>query len=244
MLQRLRRAVRAGRDAALGLASGLRGHRVVVEGCHFDLSDPQIGLEIRGRFVRGAYERDELRLLEVVLDPSRPVVELGGCLGVVSAVTNRRLADRTQHVVLEANPALLPILERHRAMNGAGFAIRHGALAYGSETVELFLHRTLVTASSAQMRQGRAVRVPATTLTALLDEAGFASVTLIADVEGAERELIEHEPEVLSRVDAALIELHPQVYGEDGAARILAAFRQAGLREAAASRGVHALVRA
>jgi len=59
------------------------------------------------------------------------VLELGGCLGVLSCTINKRLGDPTKHVVLEANPALIPYLRGNREINRAAFIVTN-SVVFGS----------------------------------------------------------------------------------------------------------------
>src|SRR5687768_9453953 len=112
----------------LGLLVELAGNRVRIDGCRFDVSHPEISRAIRSRLVRGRYERAELHLLRRWLEPDSPVVELGGGIGVVATLVNRRLSDPARHVVVEANPSLIPVINRQRTANEAHFRVEHGAV--------------------------------------------------------------------------------------------------------------------
>jgi predicted O-methyltransferase YrrM len=52
--------------------------------------------------------------LPAALRPEERVLELGGCLGVVSCSINTLLRDPSRHVVVEANPKLLAYLYENR----------------------------------------------------------------------------------------------------------------------------------
>ena len=56
-------------------------------------------------------------------------------MGVVACVTNRLLKNRTAHVVVEANPLVIPQLELNRTLNRCQFEIVNRAIAYGMESV-------------------------------------------------------------------------------------------------------------
>ena len=221
----------------LGLYAVAHGNVASLDGCRFDLRG--VSFSIKGRFVDGTYEAAERRLAAELLDPALPVIELGACLGVLACTVNRRLARPAEHVVVEANPALVPALERNRALNGAAFAIENAALGYGGATVDLHVHPRLVTASSAQRTRGRAVRVPALTLAALADRRGWSRFSLLCDVEGAEAALVEQDAATLrDRVDVALIEFHPDVYGRAAQERLHAAILKLGFMERASTGNV------
>ena len=79
----------------------------------------------RGPFLLGLYEMPE-RLLLHHLPTDSTLLDLGGCLGVLSCLANRRLRNPAGHVVVEANPALIPVLTANRDRNGARFTVVHG----------------------------------------------------------------------------------------------------------------------
>ncbi|MBI2298183.1 MAG: FkbM family methyltransferase [Armatimonadetes bacterium] len=157
------------------------------------------------------------------------MIELGAGIGVVAGTTNRLLADPGRHVVVEANPALLPLLEESRQANGCGYRLRHLAVAYGGPSVELSLGTTFQ-ASSVAGRSGdaaRTVTVPACTVADVAREAAFEHFSLICDIEGEEYELFEREGDLLrDRVGFLIVELHDRPHGreqiERGEARLLA----------------------
>lgn len=214
----------------LGAIVVARGDRVRVDGCDLDLGDPSVSLAVKSRFVLDRYERPERAALLRYLDRDRPVLELGACLGVLACVTNRLLTAGVHHVVVEANPHLLPLIERQRVLNGATFVIEHAALDYGDEAI-IYVNQARITASSAQRPHGEPVRVAATSLARLAERHGLDGFTLISDIEGAELELVEQEADVLAaRVRTLILETHPDVYGEFGRRRLVAGLETAGFR--------------
>ena len=198
------------RDDRLGLSylTGTPNRLVRLDGGKFGTGDSPALANLRELLLRGFYERPERDALEKYLDPALPVVEFGGCIGVVSCLTNKRLNDPARHVVVEANPELLPLLEENRERNGCRFEVLHRAVGYGGETVTFHIDENVL-ASSAQVASSRPITVPATTLRSVLDERGFALCTLICDIEGGEIELVERERDVLrERVATFIAEVH------------------------------------
>src|SRR2546426_6211274 len=79
----------------------IRGNNVSIDGCTFSLESPAIATQSKSRFMFGQYERPEREAIRRFLDPTLPVVEFGGSIGVLSCLTNRRLSDPQRHVVIE-----------------------------------------------------------------------------------------------------------------------------------------------
>ena len=55
----------------------------------------------------GMSEEDEKQSIDKYLNPNAVVLELGGCLGIISCHINEKLINKKNHVVLEANPSLI-----------------------------------------------------------------------------------------------------------------------------------------
>jgi FkbM family methyltransferase len=176
------------------------------------------------------YEEPERKALGKFLDPELPVVELGACIGVISCLTNRRLRKPENHVVVEANSALLPLLEQNRARNACRFKIVHAAVSHGAETITFNLDDNIL-ASSVHGDERRAVAVSTVTLERLLNDHGFQQATLICDIEGAELELVEQELKTLGeRVSMIIMELHDRMVGQEPTQRMLASLESAGFK--------------
>lgn len=210
------------RDDRTGLSylSGRPNRLVRLDGCRFDAGGGEAGREMREMMLRGLHEKPEREALARFLDPSAPVVELGACIGVVACLVNRRLSDATRHVVVEANPDIVPTLAGNRERNDCRFEIVHAALAYGAGGEVTFHVAEDPLCSRVGGGEGagdaaRAITVPAVTLAEVLDGRGFGRCTLVCDIEGAEVELIRREPEVLrSRVATLFIETHDRLLGD------------------------------
>lgn len=208
----------------------LLGNRARVEGMQLDLHFPEIETPLKGRFFKGTYERPERVLLRKYFTYANPVIELGASIGVLACITNKRLKTPDRHLIVEANPRLIPILERHRALNNGQFQIVHGALAYDSDIVTFHLHPAF-NGGSVQMTTGEAVQVPARSLQSLAESQSFATFDLICDIEGGEVDLVAREGHYLAEhVDWLLIEMHPFMLGEGPVAATTALLEQHGFQ--------------
>jgi FkbM family methyltransferase len=161
--------------------------------------------------VSGAYEQSEMRLLREYLRADLPVIELGASIGVVACVTNKKLNEPHKHLVVEANPALIPFLEGNRSLNGCSFDIRLAGV--GPDSADLYVAADARSASMYR-KTHESVRVPCISFAKLIAELGWRDVFLICDIEGAEAHLILEEGHVLKEhVQCVLFEFHPQVLG-------------------------------
>jgi len=202
---------------------------VKIDGCNFSLDSPLIKAQHKLELMLGEYEFPEREALKRFLNPALPVVEMGGAIGIVSCLTNKRLNDPSRHVVIEANPLLLPLLEENRRRNNCQFQIVNAAVGYGSPTVDFTVFPNHYLASSAvkpdhshltperraiikadpNTQLFQTVSAKAVSLKSVLDEHDFPRCTLICDIEGTEKDLVDNEVEVLrDRVELIIVEIH------------------------------------
>ena len=198
-----------------------------MDGCTFGSG----GIEVEGLrndVLNGVFETFERSAVQRYTSPALPVVELGGCMGIVSCITNRRLTNPSAHVVVEANPMVIPLLRKNRRRNHCHFEILNRAIAYGTETIQYapsanFAGNPLDEQSGTSM-----VMVKTTGLREILSRPGFESYTLICDIEGHECELVEHEGALVGRAETIILETHARLVGEEKNAAMLARLNQLG----------------
>ena len=228
------------RDRAwIGRLVAVTRQNIWIEGCRFDFGHPLITDPLRCRALFGRYERSERQLLHHYLEPALPVVELGGGLGVIACLTNRLLDNPMQHVVVEANPALIPVLAQHREWNACDFALIAAAIDYqGAPQTTLEVETDFL---SARAGGSQGVQVPATTLRKVLERFPFRRCTLICDIEGAETTLVREEARLLAeRVACFIVEMHPEFCAEHERDAMLARLKEYGFLEVARVRKVRA----
>lgn len=173
------------------------------------------------------YEDEEAQMVRRHLTPGTHVIELGGCLGIVSALIRNRIGPDATHVVVEANPGLIPVLTRNatHGNTAAKTRVMNVALDYsGRDTVSFDLghnaHVGRVGGTGNDRGKGTMrITAPATTLAALAGHLPPGPFALICDVEGAELDLFAHEQaDVLARISLMVLETHPKFY-DGGIAR-------------------------
>jgi FkbM family methyltransferase len=227
---KLKSTWRRGEVWELGRFVGRPTDIVRLDGCKFSIAKDRVPANVVNLLLSDLYEEPERKALARFVNPELPVVELGACIGVVSCLTNRRLLHPEKHLVVEANPALLPLLEDNRKRNGCQFKIVHAAVSYGAETIAFNVDDNIL-ASSVQPGEREPVVVKTVTLERLLNEHGFERATLLCDVEGAELQLVEHELQTLSeRVATIVMELHDRIVGHEPTQQMLARLESAGFK--------------
>src|SRR6185436_13873583 len=168
-----------------GLLFDLKGGQFCVDDCTFVIPRELTTRTYRACFWQGSYEKEERELIKRWIRPSDRVLELGACLGIVSCVTNKLLADKSRHVVVEANPFCIPTLVQNKELNRAGFRVEHCAVGPLPE-VTFYLHPVYVVGGNLQRVNERPVSVSGKSLAQLELDGGPFNV-LIIDIEGGER---------------------------------------------------------
>lgn len=207
------------------------GNRIRIEGLVFSVDSPTIDRAHKSTLFFGLHELDERSLLKQFLPRDLPIVEFGGGIGVISCLANRRIGQRERHIVVEANPHLIPLLEKNRTLNRCAFTVVNKALAYDGPTVAFTTKSQFVGGGVGVGVNGcleDVITVPTTTMKEIADAAGLDEFSLICDIEGAEAALVCREIETLrARVPFLLVEVHPGVLGSDRVNVMLGALRNA-----------------
>jgi FkbM family methyltransferase len=166
------------------------------------------------QLVRGHYEQAEQQLIAKYLNPQLPVLELGGSIGIISAYIGLVLEPTTLHTIVEANPKLIPILERNAyARDGGKFTrIINAAVSTQADSLEFSVTDDYLGNRIAEGQPAESVSVQTINLTRLSE--GFERYTLIMDIEGAEFDILRNDANGLSTCELAIIEVHPH-YFED-----------------------------
>jgi FkbM family methyltransferase len=194
--------------------SSLTGSQIVeIDGVLVDTDAEVFSATMKNRIRRKGYEDAERRLIETHIRSDRPVVDLGAGVGYTACVADSATDDATTVVAVEANDALLPVIERTRALNGSEFESRHAAYDPTDDVVEFRVAEDFWESSrqGRGARAGRTVPVPALSVEQILDEYGIERpAQLVVDVEGAEHDLVTAESDTLrERVSLLIFEYHP-----------------------------------
>lgn len=211
-----------------GLIFDLSGGKFKADGCTFIIPKDQTSLAYRSCFLSGSYEPEERDLVRAFLRPNDTVLELGGCLGIVSCVTNKILTDKARHVVVEGNPFCIPALHRNRNLNQCGFLIENCAVSNLPE-VTFYLHPVYIVGGTTDRKTNLPVRVPGRSLNELATRYG-PFTALIMDIEGAELEAFDVSREILKNFRLVIVELHEWAIGADGVERCRKILTEAGLK--------------
>ena len=216
-----------------GKALECRGNIIEIDGCTFSLDSPAITTGSKSKFMFNRYERPEREAVRRFVDPTLPVVEFGGSIGVISCLTNRRLIAPERHVVVEANPALVPLLLSNRERNRCRFAVLPRIVAYGTDHASFYADSANFVIGSSIPTEGRSsantTEVQTIDLRSILDEYQFDRCTLVCDIEGGESDLVRYESDVLrERVGTLILEVHELCIGRLRVDELLAEISKLG----------------
>jgi len=217
----------------VGKGIELTGDSVTLNGCNFFLGGAGILTTQKCNFLFGAYEKPERDAVIRFLHPDHPVVELGAGLGIVSCISNKRLTDPYAHVVVEANPLMIPLIENNKTLNQCHFRVINAVVSHVDRSrTEIYPARRFDrTSLLSSPRRVNGLSVDTTTLRKILNEEVFPIFTLICDVEGCEIDIVKNEIDLLKeRVMMTILELHPHLTGSEQSAGTLDLLLKAGFK--------------
>lgn len=180
------------------------------QGVLIELEWNRFDSEATAPILNGDYESEEATYVRRYLCPEVDVIELGGGIGVVSGVIDEILAGNRKHIVVEANPALIPILERTAQLNDCDFKICNRAYSTSSESLQLRTGDLFWSGSLYDRpRAFGTTNVEPISLSNLCERFDVDEFSLVVDIEGGEFELLSAELELLkSNCDVLVVEFH------------------------------------
>lgn len=198
-----------------------------VGGVRLAVPEAELGPRLREALTTGRYEHAEAHALATHLKPGDRVLDLGAGCGYLTILA-AGVVGSSAVTAVEPNPALVPVIVENVARNGLPpVGVIHGAVVagQGGGQVALSLRGGFWAGSTVRDDHGpKVVEVPALGLAALLSD--HRPTVVVADIEGAEEALFDAPLPLPLRV--AILELHPNVYGSSGVARVFAGFAASG----------------
>ena len=172
-----------------------------------------------GAFSFGVYEYHERKLIKEFLSPDSIVLELGGCIGVVSTTINKILLSPEKHIVLEPNPEMVDLLKFNKKINNGKFNIENTIISNKS-TVFINIYSNFTSSSiynynkNYPLKKKKSIEVTTTTIEKLQQKYSLLFDVLIMDIEGSELEIIKTQN--LSQFKLIILEYHTFIYGSEG----------------------------
>ncbi len=182
--------------------------------------DPEVMSENILKAIKGGrYEKAEAREIPRIVQPGERIVELGAGLGFIGLTC--KATGLVQHYRgFEANPKLLPLIQRNAALNDAVLEVENAVVMPKppGPTVPFYVRKDFWASSLAPQPWGyvEKVEVPTLAWQKMLDE--HRPTMLVVDIEGGELALFEDAP--LTGVKKIYMELHQKVIGRIGMKRV------------------------
>jgi len=153
--------------------------------------DGLLNAKLTKRMLTDSWEPAEAKAL-VGLNPYSSVLDIGGCIGIISCVANKLLADSRQHVVIEANPYLIKQLTAVRNENDCLFEIENCLISNAVGSRSFYVHPDHIMGGSAHSTHARReIQVEQTTISELESKYSMSFDVLVMDIEHGEYELFE-----------------------------------------------------
>lgn len=177
----------------------------------------------------GKHELPERQVIGKTLEPHDIVLEIGAGVGMVTMQCCRQIGSERVHTC-EANPTLLPVLQRSCELNGFHPELISGMVGLEAGSEEFFVAEQFV--SSSRFERGKEVEtrskttVPVYSLPSLL--ARIKPTYLVMDAEGAEADLLDARIN-LSCLNKICVEVHPKIIGDAAINQIVRTLADQGL---------------
>lgn len=179
---------------------------------------------VASALLRDKYEAEEIRMIQSHVPTDKPVIELGGSLGVVSGIIGAHVDKGKPHLVVEANPHLQGICLENASAGGPsdGLEVLERAVSYHGPKAVFELapnpHGSGLKGDGSG-GTGEIVEVPAITLKALHTKLGSPEgYSLVCDIEGGEADMVAKDGETIAKAGVVVLELHPTITPEAAAA--------------------------
>jgi FkbM family methyltransferase len=192
---------------------------ITIHGVKVAVDKTRVSPTIMKALRAGQYEGPEAHQLPAIVEPGERIVELGGGLGFISS--KAAATGRAESIaVYEANPALIPLIERTHALNGVKAEVVNAVVTPtpGPATLPFYLRRDFWASSLSPEPYGydEVVEVPTVSVAEMLRR--WRPTMLIVDIEGGEEALFHDAP--LTGVRKIYLELHQEVLGRAGMKRV------------------------
>lgn len=180
----------------------------------------------------GRYEAPEARKISRIIEPGEVILEIGAGIGFMTALMLKN--PNVERVVsFEANPLLIPKIQRTLADNGLGAqrfelhnaVLDNGAEENGNRTIDFHVHQDFW-ASSLRKTTATIHSFPVALKNFTKTIQAVRPSLIVCDIEGGEKTLFAAAD--LSGVRGVYIELHQRVLGPAGMRDVFQSFHDRG----------------
>lgn len=185
---------------------------------------PPLSPRMQRVLLGGGYEATEREMVEASLRPYDTVLELGAGIGLISTLAAKIVGEENV-TAFEANPQMIPVIERTYRLNDEYPTLRHAILGDQLGEADFYLHSDFWISSTVPSLDKTRVRVPMLRAQDVLEQ--VHPTTLICDIEGGEADLFKNF-DLGSRLKKIILEVHPAVIGDTAVERLFAYFYAQG----------------
>lgn len=179
---------------------------------------------IRERIYMGLYESNELKIIKSKLGINDTVMEIGTGLGLLSSYCAKKVGNERVYSY-EANPSLEEHIRENYAINEVRPNLTMCAVGTQVDELDFYIGKHFWSASTIPWKPGlKSIKVE---VRAFNDEVKKLDPSfLIMDIEGGELEVIQNSD--LHNIRKILIEVHPEVIGQEGIEAIISKLEKDG----------------
>jgi FkbM family methyltransferase len=208
---------------------------VHIDGVHFNLRGTPYSFGTKMVLKKGAYEVSERKLLKQLLRPSDTVIELGGSIGILTAIISK-LIPEGRIVSVEASEKIsrfskswLEEKSNVKVITGFGFPVFELAKKIKITNFDESLGSLGGTAEFL-FNENADFDARIYDLKKIIDSFQLEPTILLVDIEGSERVLIEQKAKFPTSLRGIIIELHPHMYESSVLAKIIHSIQDEGFQ--------------
>lgn len=154
--------------------------------------------------INGTYEKNEIDIVLSNINKDDIVLELGASIGAMSTIVKNKFKE-ILYYACEANPELIPLIEKNHKLNNISCNIINGAVGKG-DFIDFYIHKQCWSSSIVPFKDPlRIEKIKVYNLKELINI--IKPTFLIIDIEGAEYEIFDEEID-LSNIRKICIEFH------------------------------------
>lgn len=190
--------------------------------------DMRISTTLRKTILRGEYEKNEMDIVSKTLCSDDRVLEFGAGIGLLSTYCALEIGGERVKT-FEANPFMQPLITKTFALNGVSPALVIGAIGPMNGQLELHVRENFWASSSHRDRARGSIQTITVPMHGMHEEIlAMRPTYLFIDIEGAEEKLVGSSE--LPGVKKVMVELHPELIGEEGVGNFLRWLSDLGFR--------------
>jgi hypothetical protein len=190
---------------------------ILMDGVEVPIRNMNFSFGVKKILVSGLYEKSERELIINTLNIGDQVIEMGGSIGVITALIRSRIGDEGRVVSIEASSELTMIsrswLNKYanlKIVKGFGFPVLIAPEKYHFSQFITDGNSLggLVTLDS-NLKKGSDIF----DLQKIQDDFAILPNALVIDIEGSEVVFTEKDILLPNQINVIIIELHPHIYG-------------------------------